>query len=253
MSHPMLAERGTRAGRQTSGVGRRHALRLRPPAAPGSTPAAPSSRRQPSAALPGGASRSSATARGGGRRPSRSQRPTRPRPLRPHVRWRARRGGKCGASRAPEPLAGLGRLGQAHRDGKVGGRGAIPLAPTMNIRSIMRPRRADSRSNGRRRLPIPPVASRSKQRGLDPTDLNVPSLAICAHSETRPPGDRISGSGIDGHFSHPPVLRAHQQQYDPQQPGRQVCHERRHVAGREESEDDDPADGDSEPAYEDGQ
>ena len=36
-----------------------------------------------------------------------------------------------GASCAPHPVEGLRRLGEPHRDRKVVGRGAIPLAPTI--------------------------------------------------------------------------------------------------------------------------
>ena len=107
--------------------------RPRAPAAatPGSTPAAPSSPPPPwTARSPDGASRSSAPSRACGRPPSPTRLRGPRRPRRPRGRWRARRGGTAVASCAPEPVAGLGRLGEPHRDGNVGGRGAIPLAPT---------------------------------------------------------------------------------------------------------------------------
>jgi hypothetical protein len=52
------------------------------------------------------------------------------RPRRPCDRSRARRGGTAVWSCAPEPVVGLRRLREPHRDRKVDGRGATPLAPT---------------------------------------------------------------------------------------------------------------------------
>jgi len=107
--------------------------RPQPPAAatPGSTPAAPSSSPPPwTARSPDGALRSSAPSRACGRPPSPTRLRGPRRPRRPRGRWRARRVGTAVASCAPEPAAGLGRLGEPHRDRKVGGRGANPLAPT---------------------------------------------------------------------------------------------------------------------------
>jgi hypothetical protein len=99
-------------------------------AGPGSTPAAPSSPLRPwIARSPGGASRWSATGRGCGRPPSPTRQRGPPRPPRPHGRRRVRRGGgTIVASCAPDQLVWRRRLGGAHRDRKVVGGGAIPLA-----------------------------------------------------------------------------------------------------------------------------
>ena len=114
--------------------GREAGLGPRAPAAatPGSTPVAPSSSPRPSTShLPGGASPSSATTRAGGRPPFQTQLRGRRRPRRPPGRWRDRRSDGPGASRAPQPVERLRRLGEPHRDRKVDGRGAVPLAPTI--------------------------------------------------------------------------------------------------------------------------
>jgi hypothetical protein len=101
-------------------------------APPGSTRAGPSSSPRPlTAHSPGGASRSSATGQGDGRPPSPIRRPAPRQPPRPHDQWHVRRRSEsAGASCAPQPFARRRRLGEPHRDRKVGGRGAMPLAPT---------------------------------------------------------------------------------------------------------------------------
>ena len=97
----------------------------------GPIPAAPSSPRPPwTVHSPGGASRSSATSRGGRRRPSPSRPPGPLRLPRPHGPSRARRPDEIASSRAVGQLERLRRLRETHRDRKVVGGGAIPLAPT---------------------------------------------------------------------------------------------------------------------------
>ncbi len=121
-----------------SGFGRAVATRPigpRPPAqaaaAPGTTRAGPWSPHRPwTGRWPGGASRSSATGPGGGRPPSPNLLRRQQRPPRARGPWRARLVGTAGASCAPDQLARLWRLGEPHRDRKVVGGGAIPLAPT---------------------------------------------------------------------------------------------------------------------------
>ena len=113
-------------------VGYGRGLRARADAGRGSTLGARSSSRPPwIARSPDCASPSSGTARGGGRLPSRTRPPAREQPPRPHDRWCVRlRVGTAVASCAPQPVEGLRRLGEPHRDRKVRGRGAMPLAPT---------------------------------------------------------------------------------------------------------------------------
>ena len=125
----------------------------------------------------GGASPSSATGRAGGRPPSPIRRRGPPRPPRPHGPWRARRGGMGVWSCALEPVAGFWRLGEAHRDRKVVGGGAIPLAPT----SYAAPRSA----GGRCALPMASIPRADTSRSPEPA---APATADCrsAGSRSRP-------------------------------------------------------------------
>ena len=101
-------------------------------AVPGSTPAAPSSRPPPSSGRSqGDASPSTATGPGDAPPPSPTRTPGLPPQRRPRGRWRVRRRGGAVASCAPQPVERHRRLGEAHRDRKVVGGGAIPLAPTI--------------------------------------------------------------------------------------------------------------------------
>jgi len=98
---------------------------------------------------------------------------TRPRRLpRPHGPWRDRRGGTTVASCAAHQVARLWRLGEAHRDRKVVGGGAIPLAPTTHLTSRVPYRLPDP--GGDRDAPTtdapPPLPSIPRSLSSRPTE-----------------------------------------------------------------------------------